>query len=89
MIDNVGINRNPFQRKMVIPGDGTVLHSALLPAGVRSVYGITREQQYREIYMKGITNITRGQIRPAYNKKAGKLTELLTRCMELPSKTPY
>jgi len=50
MIDNVGINRNPFQRIMVIPGDGTMLYSVLLPAGVTSSYGITREQQYREIY---------------------------------------
>jgi len=48
MIDN----RNPSQRKIVITGVGTMLYSGLLPAGVRSLYGITREQQYREIYEK-------------------------------------
>jgi len=29
-----------------------MLYSGLLPAGVRSLYGIKREQQYREIYEK-------------------------------------
>jgi hypothetical protein len=48
MTDNVGINRNPSQRKMVVTGVGTMLYSALFPAGVRSLYGIKREQQYRE-----------------------------------------
>lgn len=65
-----------------------MLYSALLSAGVRSLYGIKREQQYREKY-ENYYKQSRRTDTSCIQQKAGNLTELLTYCMELPSKTPY